>query len=332
VTQLGIVGAGSWGTALAIALAPRFERVVLWARDAELACEMAETRENRRYLPGAILPDQVTVTAALEDATSGMPTVLTAVPSRYLRAQYQALLPYLSADTFFVSATKGIETETLLRMSEVIEDTIGSAFVPRIAVLSGPTFAKEVAAGEPAAVVIASSEGDIASRVQLAFSGPTLRFYTSGDVVGVEVGAALKNVIAIGAGICHGLGLGGNSVAALVTRGLAELTRLAVALGGEAKTLAGLAGLGDLVLTSTGDLSRNRYVGVQLAHGRSLHEIVTGMDQIAEGVDTCRAAHELAQRTGVEMPIAEAMYEILYAGKPVERAIQDLMERPLTNE
>jgi glycerol-3-phosphate dehydrogenase (NAD(P)+) len=199
-------------------------------------------------------------------------------------------------------------------------------------VLSGPTFAKEVAAGEPAAVVIASGEGELASRVQVAFSGPVLRFYTSRDVVGVEIGAALKNVIAIGAGICHGLGLGGNTLAALVTRGLAESTRLAVALGGEARTLAGLAGLGDLVLTSTGDLSRNRYVGVQLANGRTLEEIVTGMDQIAEGVDTCKAAQELARKTGVEMPIAEAMYEILYAGKPVRRAIQDLMERPLTNE
>jgi glycerol-3-phosphate dehydrogenase (NAD(P)+) len=332
VNELGVVGAGSWGTALAIALAPRFERVVLWARDAELARDMREKRENRRYLPGAVLPEQVNVTAELQDAAAGMPTVLTAVPSRYLRAQYQALLPYLSPETILVSATKGIETGTLLRMSEVIDDTLGSVFAPRVAVLSGPTFAKEVAAGEPAAVVIASSEGELASHVQAAFSGPALRLYTSRDVVGVEIGAALKNVIAIGAGICHGLGLGGNSVAALVTRGLAELTRLAVALGGEARTLAGLAGLGDMVLTSTGDLSRNRYVGVQLAKGRPLDEIVAGMDQIAEGVDTCKAAHELAQRTEVEMPIAEAMYEILYLGKPVERAIRDLMERPLTNE
>jgi glycerol-3-phosphate dehydrogenase (NAD(P)+) len=332
VNQLGIIGAGSWGTALAIALAPRFERVMLWARDAELVRDMNETRENRRYLAGIALPAQVSVTAQLERAAAGIPIVLTAVPSRYLRGQYQALLPYLSAESICVSATKGIETGTLLRMSEVIEDTLGSAFGPRIAVLSGPTFAKEVAAGEPAAVVIASGESELASRVQVAFSGPVLRFYTSRDVVGVEIGAALKNVIAIGAGICHGLGLGGNSLAALVTRGLAESTRLAVALGGEARTLAGLAGLGDLVLTSTGDLSRNRYVGVQLANGRTLEEIVTGMDQIAEGVDTCKAAQELARKTGVEMPITEAMYEILYAGKPVRRAIQDLMERPLTNE
>lgn len=332
MTQLAIIGSGSWGTALAMALAPRFDRIVLWARDPELARDMARTRENRRYLAGFVLPPQVEATSSLADAVEGMPMVLTAVPSRYLRAQYQALLPFLSPEIVFVSATKGIENGALLRMSELIEDTLGSMFTPRVAVLSGPTFAKEVAAGEPAAVVIASADPDLACRVQLAFSGPALRFYTSRDVVGVEIGAALKNVIAIGAGICHGLGLGGNSVAALVTRGLAELTRLAVALGGQERTLAGLAGLGDLVLTSTGDLSRNRYVGVQLAHGRTIGEIVTGMDQIAEGVDTCKAVHELAQRMGVDMPISEVMYEILYLGKPVRQGIRDLMDRPLTNE
>jgi len=332
VNQLAVIGSGSWGTALAIALAPRFDRLTLWARHAELAHEMARTRENRRYLSGFALPSQVEPTASLAAAVDGAPLVLTAIPSRYLRAECRALAPFLSPDVVFVSATKGIETGTLLRMSELIEDTLGSQLAPRVAVLSGPTFAKEIAAGEPAAVVIASADPELASRVQLAFSGPALRFYTSRDVVGVEIGAALKNVIAIGAGICQGLGLGGNSVAALVTRGLAELTRLAVALGGEARTLAGLAGLGDLVLTSTGDLSRNRYVGLQLAQGRTLADIVAGMDQIAEGVDTCKAAHELAQTTGVDMPISEAMYEILYLSKPVRQAIRDLMERPLTNE
>jgi glycerol-3-phosphate dehydrogenase (NAD(P)+) len=332
VRQLAVIGSGSWGTALAIALASRFDRLTLWARHAELAYEMARTRENCRYLPGFALPPQVQPTASLAAAVEGASVVLTAIPSRYLRAEYRALAPFLSPEMLFVSPTKGIETGTLLRMSELIEDTLGSLFARRVAVLSGPTFAKEIAAGEPAAVVIASTDPELASRVQLAFSGPALRFYTSQDVIGVEIGAALKNVIAIGAGICYGLGLGGNSVAALVTRGLAELTRLAVALGGEARTLAGLAGLGDLVLTATGDLSRNRYVGLQLAQGRTLADIVTGMDQIAEGVDTCKAAHELAQKTGVDMPISEAMYEILYLGKPVRQAIRDLMERPLTNE
>jgi glycerol-3-phosphate dehydrogenase (NAD(P)+) len=332
VNQLAVIGSGSWGTALAIALAPRFDRVTLWARRAELADEMARMRQNRRYLSGFALPSQVEPTASLADAVVGAHLVLTAIPSRYLRAECRALAPFLSPGMVFVSATKGIETGTLLRMSELIEDTLGLQFAPRVAVLSGPTFAKEIAAGEPAAVVIASADPELALRVQLAFSGPALRFYTSRDVVGVEIGAALKNVIAIGAGLCQGLGLGGNSVAALVTRGLAELTRLAVALGGEARTLAGLAGLGDLVLTSTGDLSRNRYVGLQLAQGRALADIVSGMDQIAEGVDTCKAAHELAQKTGVAMPISEAMYEILYLGKPVRQATRDLMERPLTNE
>ena len=332
MNQLAVIGSGSWGTALAIALAPRFDRLTLWARRAELAHEMARTRENRRYLSGFALPSQVEPTSSLAAAVEGAPLVLTAIPSRYLRAECRALAPFVSPDMVFVSATKGIETGTLLRMSELIEDTLGSQLAPRVAVLSGPTFAKEIAAGEPAAVVIASADPELASRVQLTFSGPALRFYTSRDVVGVEIGAALKNVIAIGAGICQGLGLGGNSVAALVTRGLAELTRLAVALGGEARTLAGLAGLGDLVLTSTGDLSRNRYVGLQLAQERTLADIVAGMDQIAEGVDTCKAAHELAQKTSVDMPISEAMYEILYLGKPVRQAIRDLMERPLTNE
>lgn len=330
--QLAIIGSGSWGTALAIALAPRFDRLTLWARNPDLACEMARTRENRRYLPGCAIPSHVEPTATLAAALEGAPIVLTAIPSRYLRGEYRALAPFLSPDMLFVSATKGIETGTLLRMSELIEDTLGSLFAPRVAVLSGPTFAKEISSGEPAAVVIASADPELATRVQLAFSGPALRFYTSRDVVGVEIGAALKNVIAIGAGICYGLGLGGNSVAALVTRGLAELTRLAVALGGEARTLAGLAGLGDLVLTSTGNLSRNRYVGLQLAQGRPLPEIVAGMGQIAEGVDTCKAAYALAQKTGVDMPISEAMYQIIYLGKPVREAIRDLMERPLTNE
>jgi glycerol-3-phosphate dehydrogenase (NAD(P)+) len=217
-------------------------------------------------------------------------------------------------------------------MSEVIEDALAPGFVAQVAVLSGPTFAKEIAAGEPAAVVIASTDPDLASRVQRAFSGPTLRFYASQDVIGVEIGAALKNVIAIGAGVCHGLGLGSNTVAALVTRGLAELTRLAVALGAQARTLSGLAGLGDLVLTCTGDLSRNRYVGLELARGRSLAEIVQNMDQVAEGVDTARAAHELAVKTGIHMPITETMYDILYKGKPVRQAVRDLMDRPLTTE
>lgn len=332
MNKLAIIGAGSWGTALAFALAPRFDQVTLWARDPSFANELLETRINRRYLPGIRLPDNVQPAAGLDCAVSRAAIVLSAVPSRFLRALYERMSPYLMPEMCLVSATKGLENRTLMRMSELIEEVLSPRFTPSVAVLSGPTFAKEVAEGEPAAVVIAAREAALAEQVQTAFSGPSLRLYTSCDVIGVEIGAALKNVIAIGAGICKGLGLGGNSVAALVTRGLAELTRLAVALGGEARTLSGLAGLGDLILTATGDLSRNRFVGLQLAVRKPLPEILAGMTQVAEGVDTCHAARELSRRAGVHMPISEAMYEILYQGKPVTLAIRELMERPLTSE
>lgn len=332
MNRLAIAGAGSWGTALAIILAPRFEKVSLWARQPAIAAELRETRLNIRYLPGFRLPNNVEPTNDLVELLTGASIVLSAVPSRYLRAHYCDMLPHITPDMTFISATKGIENGTLLRMSSLTEEVIAPRFSPRIAVLSGPTFAKEIAGGEPAAVVIAASDSKLASSVQAALSGPSLRLYTSTDVIGVEIGAAMKNVIAIGAGICHGLGLGSNSVAALVTRGLAELTRLAVRMGGEARTLAGLAGLGDLVLTATGSLSRNKFVGTQLAAGKLLPEICASMTQVAEGVDTCRAAHELSRKAGVEMPIAEAMYEILYCGKPVRSAIRELMDRPLTSE
>lgn len=332
MNQLLVVGAGSWGTALAISLASRFDQVTVLARDRAVAQLIEASRENARYLPGFALPANVSVTTEAPAAFSSARIVLSAVPSRHLRETYCHLLPHLAPDMLFVSATKGIETGTLFRMSQVIEDVVSPKFSPRVAVLSGPTFAREIAACEPAAVVIASQDMELARQIQMAFSGPYLRFYAAKDITGVEIGAALKNVIAIGAGICQGLGLGGNSVAALVTRGLAELTRLAVALGGKAKTLAGLAGLGDLVLTSTGDLSRNRQVGIQLGSGRCLDEILRDMKQVAEGIDTCKAACELAARNGVHMPISEKMFEILYEQKPAALAIRELMERPLTSE
>jgi glycerol-3-phosphate dehydrogenase (NAD(P)+) len=332
VSRLLVIGAGSWGTALAMALASRFDQVTVLARDPGLAQLIEASRENARYLPGLTLPANVSVTADRPAAFSGVRIVLSAVPSRHVRETYRQLQPHLSPDTLLVSATKGIETGTLLRMSQVIEDVLSPKFSPRVAVLSGPTFAREIAAREPAAVVIASQDMELARQIQMAFSGPYLRFYAAKDIIGVEIGAALKNVIAIGAGICQGLGLGGNSVAALVTRGLAELTRLAVALGGKSKTLAGLAGLGDLVLTSTGDLSRNRYVGIQLGSGRCLDDILHEMKQVAEGVDTCKAACELATVNGVHMPISEKMFQILYQQKPAALAIRELMDRPLTSE
>jgi glycerol-3-phosphate dehydrogenase (NAD(P)+) len=232
----------------------------------------------------------------------------------------------------FVSATKGLENETLLRVSEVVREVLNTRFAARIAVISGPTFAREVARFEPTALVVASEDAALTERVQAAFSGPTFRLYTSTDPVGVEIGGSIKNVVAIGAGVLHGMGMGHNPTAALITRGLAEMTRLAVALGGKPLTLAGLAGLGDLVLTCTGDLSRNRTVGVELAHGRKLDEIVRSMKMVAEGIKTTNAAVDLARRHAVEMPISEQMFQMLHFGVSPREAIQRLMERSLKGE
>lgn len=327
--RLAILGGGSWGTALAIALASRFERVNLWAHDCERAAEMEQLRENRSYLPGILLPENVSVFSNVKPGVADCAIVLCVVPSKFLRRVLIDASPHIDPYASLVSATKGLEEDSLLRMSEVI----GSVLAEReIAVLSGPTFAKEVAAGEPAAMVIASRKHDIAEEIQRAFATRSLRLYASSDVTGVEIGAALKNVIAIGAGVCHGLGLGSNSVAALVTRGLAETTRLALAMGGQPRTLSGLAGLGDLVLTATGDLSRNRSVGIQLGQGRPLPEILNGTSMVAEGIGTCRAAFRLGQRENLELPIVGKMYELLYEAKDPRQAIRELMERPLTTE
>lgn len=328
--QLAVLGSGSWGTALAMALAPRFDSVHLWSRDSRHAAEIHALRENSRYLPGFRLPANVRVSSDLGATVSAAPIVLTAIPSAHLRKVVRAARPHISSGAYLVSATKGLEEGTLFRMSQLIADALsGSA---PVAVLSGPTFAKEVAAAEPAAVVIASSDMAVAEVIQHAFSTPSLRLYASSDVIGVELGAALKNVIAIGAGICRGLGLGSNSVAALITRGLAEITRLALAMGAQPRTLAGLAGLGDLVLTATGDLSRNRFVGIQLGQGRNLEQILAGMTMVAEGVCTCRAAHQLGREKNVDLPIINKMYEVLYESKDPKQAIRELMERPLTSE
>lgn len=329
-SRLAVLGSGSWGTALAIALSTRFDGVHLWSRDSQHASDIAAARENRRYLAGFPLPENVDVSSDLGASLASASIVLIAVPSSYLRTVLCAARSYMPASAAVVSATKGIEETTLLRMTEVIADVL-SRSVP-IAALSGPTFAKEIAASEPAAVVVAAAEMDCAEHIQRAFSTASLRLYASTDVVGVELGAALKNVIAIGAGICRGLGLGSNSVAALITRGLAEITRLALALGAQPRTLAGLAGLGDLVLTATGDLSRNRFVGIELGRGRTLPEILGGMTMVAEGVGTCRAAHQLGRERSVDMPIINKMYEVLYQSKDPRRAIRELMERPLTSE
>lgn len=328
--KLAIIGGGSWGTALAIVLAPRFESVTLWVYEADLAERMARSRINDVFLPGFALAENVQVLAGrAEDAIIGAEIVLGVMPSHHARGLYTAMLPCLTSSMILVSATKGLEQGTLLRMSEVIGQVVRT---PRVAVLSGPTFAREVASGNPTAVVVASSSPEVARCVQEAFSGPSFRLYTNSDPAGVEVGAALKNVIAIGAGICEGLGLGHNPTAALITRGLAEITRLAKAMGGEARTLSGLAGLGDLVLTCSGDLSRNRYVGKELAAGRPLAKILASMRMVAEGVETCASAVALGEKLGVDLPIIQQMHTVMRGGKSPREAVRDLMDRSLKGE
>jgi glycerol-3-phosphate dehydrogenase (NAD(P)+) len=296
--------------------------------EADLAERMRATRENDVYLRGGRLPGHVEIVNQLPEALEGAEIVLSAIPSHLVRGLYQQMLPFLNESMVFVSATKGLENGTLLRMSEVIREVVSA----RVAVLSGPTFALEVARLEPTALVVASTDGTLAETVQAAFSGPTFRLYANQDTIGVEIGGSVKNVVAIGAGVVNGLGLGHNAMAALITRGLAEITRLAVAMGGSAQTLAGLAGLGDLVLTCSGDLSRNRMVGVELAHGRRLEEIVSSMKMVAEGIKTTNAVYDLAKRHSVEMPICEQMFQMLHFGISPREAIQRLMDRSLKGE
>ncbi len=330
--NLAIIGAGSWGTALAIVLAPRFPQVRLWVYEADLAERMRASRENDVYLPGFQLAQHVEVTSELGHALENADVVLSVMPSHLARRIYGEMLPFLHDSMLFVSATKGLENGSLERISQVIREVLSPKFEPRVAVISGPTFAREVASFEPTALVVASSDRSTADRVQAAFSGPTFRLYSSVDTTGVEIGGSVKNVVAIGAGVLHGMGLGHNAMAALITRGLAEITRLAVAMGGQPLTLAGLAGLGDLVLTCNGELSRNRTVGVELAHGRKLDEIVSSMKMVAEGIKTTNAAVDLAKRYSVEMPISEQMFQVLNFGVSPRDAIQRLMERSLKGE
>ena len=330
--NLAIIGAGSWGTALALVLAPRFAQICLWVYEADLAARMTGRRENDLFLPGYFIPSNVEITNELALALDSADLVLSVMPSHLARGMYQRMLPFLQESMIFVSATKGLENGTLLRVSEVIRDVLQTNFEPRIAVISGPTFAREVARGDPTALVVASDELKVAEIVQAAFSGPTFRLYTSSDPIGVEVGGSIKNVVAIGSGVLNGMGLGHNATAALITRGLAEMTRLAVAMGGKPLTLAGLAGLGDLVLTCTGDLSRNRGVGIELARGRKLDEIVRSMNMVAEGIKTTNAAVDLARRHGIEMPITEQMFQMLHFGVSPREAIRRLMERSLKGE
>jgi glycerol-3-phosphate dehydrogenase (NAD(P)+) len=332
VTPLAIIGAGGWGTALAITQARAQRTVRLWVHESDLALTMARTRENAVYLPGVQIPDNVEISSSLRDVATGAGIAILAVPSPFYRAVATRLLPLVSKDTVFVSATKGIENDSLQRMSEILEAVAAPSFAARVAVLSGPTFAPEVSRGEPAALVIASADEALRVRLQTELSTPRFRLYTNSDRTGVELCGAVKNTIAIAAGAADGLGLGSNATAALVTRGLAEMTRLVLACGGRRETISGLAGLGDLVLTAYGNTSRNRRVGLELGRGRKIEEITSGMRAIAEGVKTTKSTVQLAQRLGIEMPIAEKMYAVLYEGLRPQEAITDLMERRLKEE
>ena len=335
MSRLVVIGAGAWGTALAISLARKDEHTVcLWAHEADVAQKIGEGRVNERFLPSVKLPGSIRVTSDLEAALHGAEIIVSVMPSQHCRPLFERIAPLLQSEALVVSCTKGLENGTLLRMSEVIADVLQARGVtPKVGALSGPSFAKEVARGDPTAVTIASASSEVAREVQQAFNSSRFRVYTNDDVIGVELGGALKNIIAIAAGVCDGLDLGHNSVAALITRGLAEIARLVVACGGRLDTMAGLAGLGDLVLTCTGDLSRNRSVGVELGKGRKLPEIIAGMHgAVAEGVFTTKAAVALARKKNVEMPITEQIFAILEQGKAPQRAIEDLMARAARSE
>lgn len=324
--RIAILGAGSWGSALAVHLARVGHTVRLWARDPQLAAAMAARRVNPVYLPNIVIPDAVEPTALLAAALDGVRCVVVAVPSHGLREVVRAASSYIPSDALVVSGTKGLESDTLLRMSEVIEAVLGAR--RPIAVLSGPSFAIEVARERPTAVCVASRHADATACLQAEFRGRYFRLYRSDDVVGVEIGGALKNIIAIAAGVVEALDLGPNALAALITRGLAEISRLACALGGRRDTLAGLSGLGDLVLTCTGRYSRNRQVGFELGRGRPLSEILAGMKMVAEGVRTTGAALALGERHGVELPIAAQIAELLAGRIEPRAAVEALMLRP----
>lgn len=332
--HIAILGGGSWGTALAIVLSRsrRAHEISLWVLEAEIVESIRQSRENKTFLPGYKLPETLAVTQDLSESVHNATVIVGAIPSAFARSVYTSALPHIAPEAVFVSATKGLEPDTHLRMSEIIAQVVSVKFPPRIAVLSGPSFAAEAAAGQPTAVALASRDLALADELQEEFAGPSFRLYTNEDVLGVELAAAMKNVMAIAAGACQGLGLGSNPLAALITRGLAEMTRLAVALGARQETLSGLAGLGDLVLTCTGALSRNRHVGVELGKGRPLSEILGGMKMVAEGVGTATALLALAREHQIELPITEQVDAILHRGKSPREAIRDIMDRPLKRE
>ena len=337
VEKIAVIGAGAWGTALAIALGrhPSY-RVMLWAFEKEVVESVRSAHVNEPFLAGCPMSENIEATQSLAEAIGGAEVVLSVMPSHHARRVWSQMKPLLDPQTLLVSATKGIENETLLRMSQVIDDVLthgDGSFSPRLCCISGPTFAREVAKGFPTAMSVASANPELSAQVQEIFSDATFRLYRCDDVIGLELGGALKNVIAIAAGVVDGLGYGHNTIAGLITRGLSEMTRLSVACGGRAETMSGLSGLGDLVLTCTGGLSRNRSLGMELGRGRKLEEIVADMrGMVAEGVMTTSAAVGLARSVHLEMPILEQMHAVLEHDKDPREAIHELMHRPLTQE
>ena len=327
---IAVLGAGSWGTALAIQLARRGREVRLWGRNSDDLAAIADHRENRRYLPGAALPDDLVVCPDLGECVSGVEDILVSVPSHALRETLELLKPEMRSGARVCWATKGFELSTGLLPHQVAAEVLGAN--RPMAVLSGPTFAKEVGVGLPTAMTVAANDDDFAAELAQAFSGDNFRAYTSDDIVGVEVGGAVKNVLAIGAGISDGLGFGANTRIALINRGLAEMTRLGVALGAQRETFMGLAGMGDLVLTCTDDLSRNRRMGLALAGGLSIEEAQEEIQQVVEGVLAAKAVRQVAESTGVEMPICNEIYRILYEGASPREAVGALMSRTLKAE
>jgi len=330
--DLAVIGAGSYGTCLAILAATAGHRVVLWCRDGRAAAELAELRENTAYLPGYRLPQTVEVTADLTAAVRAKALVLGVTPSHAIRDVLGRAAPHIDPDAVVVNASKGLEDGTLATIDEIYRQIFPARLAARATFLSGPTFATEIAAGMPSAIVLAGRDPDATAEVQRALSTDRFRIYSSDDVTGVLIGGAVKNVIAIAAGVSDGLGFGHNARAALITRGLAEITRMGVAMGAHAQTFAGLSGMGDLVLTCAGDASRNRRVGIALGQGRTMAEILGEMRMVAEGVKTTKVAHELAQRLGVDAPITSVMYAIVHQGAPALDTMNRLMQRALRSE
>lgn len=327
-----VIGGGSWGSAIALHLSRNNVKTGLWIREQDVLADAIKNKENKTFLPGAIFPENVYFTNNLSQAVADVEYVFIAVPSKYCRDMYNRLAGLLNSRQIIISLTKGIEKDTLKRMSELMQEIFSPHSSPAITALSGPSFAREVAKSYPTAVVVASHNEEAAKAVQILLSNSYFRAYTSDDIIGVELAGALKNVMAISAGILDGLNFGSNSIAALITRGLAEMSRLGIELGAKKETFPGLAGIGDLVLTCTGSLSRNRFVGYELGKGRSLDEVVTSMKMIAEGITTTLSARQMAQQYKIEMPICEQVYRILYDNKEPRTALQELMMRRLKDE